>query len=629
MTDILRIGLSALLAQQRALSVASNNIANASTPGYSRQRVELSEASAQRLGNDFVGTGVNASFTRRITDEVIAQQLRAASSGFNRTETFVGYAEALDNLLADDQTGLNVTLQGFVNAVQDVADDPSSIAARQVLLSEARNLASRFDTFDRRLNEIGAEASARLTSATTEINALGAGIADINLQIVTAGVSADRPPPSDLLDQRDRLLERLSELVKVETATQNDGTLSVFIGSGQTLVLGTRASSLSVVPGTFDPAQPQVVLNGPNGNVNITQFLTGGELGGTLDFTREMLNPARAELGRIAVGLVSTFNAAHRNGMDLNGALGGDFFAIAGPQTFGAATNAGTGAVAATITSVGALEPTNYRLTFAGGTYSLLRVDTGSIVPMTGTGTVADPFRADGLAMVVSGTPAAGDQFLVQPTSHVPGTLRVLVTDAERIAAAAPTRTRAALTNTGSGTISAGQVVDVTNPALLTASTIQFLTATTYSVDGAGSFAYTPGSDITIKGTRVQITGAPAVGDRFVIESNAGGVGDNRNALALSNALGVGILDGGNVTLHAAVGQFVTAVGAQTLEGQNRRDAQNLLVDQNRQRLDSVRGVNLDEEAADVLRFQQLYQAAAQTMSVADTLFNSLLAALR
>jgi len=246
MTDILRIGLSALLAQQRALSVASNNIANASTPGYSRQRVELSEASAQRLGNDFVGTGVNASFTRRITDEVIAQQLRAASSGFNRTETFVGYAEALDNLLADDQTGLNVTLQGFVNAVQDVADDPSSIAARQVLLSEARNLASRFDTFDRRLNEIGAEASARLTSATTEINALGAGIADINLQIVTAGVSADRPPPSDLLDQRDRLLERLSELVKVETATQNDGTLSVFIGSGQTLVLGTRASSLSV-----------------------------------------------------------------------------------------------------------------------------------------------------------------------------------------------------------------------------------------------------------------------------------------------------------------------------------------------------------------------------------------------
>jgi flagellar hook-associated protein 1 FlgK len=629
MTDILKIGLTALLAQQRAIAVTSNNIANASTPGYSRQRVELNEAAAQRLGNDFVGSGVSIGMTRRLTDDVVSEQLRAAATGFHRTDAFLQFAEAVDNLLADEQTGLNVTLQSFVNAVQDVADDPSSIAARQVLLSEARNVASRFDTFDRRLNEIGAESSARLTAVTTEVTALGAGIADINQQILEAGISPDRPPPPDLLDQRDRLLERLSQLITVDTAVQNDGTTSVFVGSGQVLVLGTDSATMAVGPGVFDPAQPQVYLQGPSGNVNVTPFLNGGELGGALDFNREMLAPARAELGRIAVGLVDTFNEMHRNGMDLNGQLGGDFFAVGAPRVFDAQTNTGAATVTATISDVAGLEPTDYRLSFDGAAYSLLRLDQGAVVPMTGTGTLADPFVAHGVSIVVSGAAAAGDQFLVQPLSRAAGELGVLVTDAALVAAAAPTRTRAQLTNVGDATISAGEVVDVTNANLLNSATIQFLTANSYSINGAGNFAYTSGADIVVNGTRVQITGTPAAGDEFVIESNAGGVGDNRNALELARALAGGVLDGGNVTLQAAVGQLVTEVGAQTVESQNRRDAQKLLIDTTRERLESVRGVSLDEEAADLLRFEQLYQAAAQTMAVADTLFNSLLMALR
>jgi flagellar hook-associated protein 1 FlgK len=205
----------------------------------------------------------------------------------------------------------------------------------------------------------------------------------------------------------------------------------------------------------------------------------------------------------------------------------------------------------------------------------------------------------------------------------------LLVTDADRIAAAAPTRTRAALANTGGAEISAGTVVDVTDPGLLNTTTIQFLTANTYSVNGGGSFAYTPGADIDLNGTRVQISGTPNVGDQFVIESNAGGVGDNRNALALIGGLGAGILDGGRTTLQGSVAKLVTDVGAQTAETLNSRDAKGLLLEQSRQKLDSVRGVNLDEEAADLLRYEQLYQAAAQTIAVADGLFTSLLNALR
>lgn len=624
MTDLLRIGLSALLAQQRALATTSNNIANANTAGYSRQRVEMSERTAERMGNDAVGTGVQAGNTRRVTDDIIADQLRIAASGFNRADAFAGMAQALDDLLASDQTGLASTLQSFSNAVQGVANEPSSTSARQALLSDARNLISRFAMMDKRMSELGSEVSSRLAATTTEINSLGAGIADINGQILQAGTAAS----PELLDQRDRMLERLSELVQVDTAMQRDGTLSVFIGTGQVLVLGTQSSTLAVTPGTIDATQPQIVIRGSGQDLAITQFVTGGELGGLLDFNRELLQPARSELGRLAVGLADAVNTVHRNGMDLDGQLGGDFFSVAPPQTSAATTNAGTGTVAATITAAAALQPTNYRLTWTGSAYTLQRTDNGAVVTMTGAGTAGSPFVADGLSIVVGGTPTAGDQFLIRPLEHVAGSMQLLVNNVSDVAAAAPTRTNASLANTGTGAISAGQVIDAANPALLTTATIQFIDATTYSVNGAGTFTYTPGGNIDVNGTRLQITGAPNAGDQFVIQSNAGGVGDNRNALRIASALGSAVFNG-NVTLQGAVGSLVTNVGSRTQETINQRDAQNFVLEQSRSRLESVRGVNLDEEAADMLRFQQLYQAAAQTMSVADDLFQTLLAALR
>jgi flagellar hook-associated protein 1 FlgK len=433
-----------------------------------------------------------------------------------------------------------------------------------------------------------------------------------------------RPAPSDLLDERDRLLEKLAGFVQVSTAQQRDGTTSVFVGTGQVLVLGGDSATLDVTPGTSDPLQPQVVLRGIGPTVNVTQFVTGGELGGIVDFAREMLAPARAELGRVAVGLVTTVNAVHRNGMDAEGQLGGDFFSIAAPQTFSNAANAGTGSVAVTITGVAALEPTNYRLTFSGGVYTLQRVDNGAVVPMTGLGSVGSPFVADGLSIVVSGAPAANDQFYLKPLEHVGGSIGLLVTRSADIAAAAPTRTSALLANTGTASISPGRIIDVTNPSLLATATIAFLTPTTYSINGAGTFAYTPGADIDINGTRVQITGTPATGDQFVIQSNAGGTGDNRNVQDMIARLRDSVFDG-DVSLQDASAALITAVGSRTAELTSQRDVQSLVLEQNRDRLESVRGVNLDEEAADMLRFEQLYQAAARMMTVADSLFQTLL----
>jgi flagellar hook-associated protein 1 FlgK len=205
--------------------------------------------------------------------------------------------------------------------------------------------------------------------------------------------------------------------------------------------------------------------------------------------------------------------------------------------------------------------------------------------------------------------------------------MSVLISDPSRVAAAAPIRTAAAGTNSGSGTISAGEVLDSTNAQLRAPVTIQFLTANTYSINGAGSFAYTAGGNIDVNGWRTQISGAPQVGDTFTISDNTSGTGDNRNALLLSDALKAPVLNGGTTSLGSAVGEFVGGIGVATRQAQVNRDAQNVVHEESLSAKEAVSGVNLDEEAANLLKYQQAYQAAAQLIRVADTMFQTLLAA--
>ena len=624
MADLLGIGLSALLAQQRALATTSNNVANASTPGYSRQRLELNERPVEQVGSNFVGTGVKTDLNRRITDDLMLGQVRSSMAGSKRADTFADLATSLDDLLGGTDTGLNAAIQSFSDALQAVSNDPSSTSARQTLLTAAQSTVARFTSLSQRLDSISADNRSRVSDAADQISTIGASIADINKQILAAGTNA----PPDLLDKRDQLLEDLSGLVQVSVAQQSDGTDAVFIGSGQALVLGTTSSKLVMLNGNLDPSDPQLVLRGAGPDVTVTQFLSGGTLGGLLDFSREMLAPTRAQIGRIAVGLVDAVNTAHKNGMDLDGQLGGNFFSVGGPQTFSAGTNTGSGSIAVTINGVAALQATDYQLTFNGTSFTLQRADNGAVVTMTGAGTVANPFVADGLSIVVSGTPAAGDQFLLKPLDQAAGSLKLLITNGSDVAAAAPTRASASLSNTGTGTISAGSVIDVTNPNLLATTTIQFINATTYSINGAGAFAYTPGTNIDVNGTRVQINGTPDAGDQFVIQANASGSGDNRNVLAMLDQLGSAVFNG-NTTLKTAASSLLADVGSRTATAASEQSAQGVVLQQSQQKLDSLRGVNLDEEAADMLRYQQLYQAAAQTISVAQTLFSTLMAALQ
>jgi flagellar hook-associated protein 1 FlgK len=627
MPDMLGTGLSSLRALQRALDTTAHNIANVSTPGYSRQTVEFQTRQPSVFGQTWIGNGVDVSTVRRVYDQFLAAQTRSSSGNLARLDAFATQAERLDNMLGDTTNGLSATLQAYSNALSEVSSTPGSIPARQVLLSEGRALAQRMQDYDARLREMSAAIDTRFAGEAREVSLIAEGIARLNGEITVARQSTGQAP-NDLLDQRDRLIDEIAGKVSVTVVAEAD-SLNVFIGNGQPLVLGTTSSQITTVTDPFDPQRTQFALLTDTGTVDISRGVSGGTLGGLLDWRREMLEPASNELGRISLAIASQVNAQHREGMDLTGALGGNFFNVGGVGVDDVTTNTGTAIVSATRTDVAAITGGDYVLARTGTGYTLRRHDTGASVTFTGTGTVGDPILADGLSIVVGAGVATGDQFVIHPTRDAISGMNVAITDPARVAAAAPVRGSAATTNSGNGTITTGEVLDSANAQLLATVNIVFTSATQYSVNGGPAQAYTAGSNIDVNGWRVQIGGAPAVGDTFTVRSNAGATGDNRNALALSDALRGGVLDGGTISVAGAVERLTADMGLQTRTAQVNRDAEAVVNQDDLAARDSVSGVNLDEEAAAMLRYQQAYQAAAQIIAMASDLFNSLLAAVR
>jgi flagellar hook-associated protein 1 FlgK len=623
--DILSTGISGLRAFQRALDVTSHNIANVSTPGYSRQRVELQTREPERYGSGFVGTGVDVSTITRSYDELLSTQMRSATSSSSRLDVYASKAQVLNDLFSDSSTGLSVSLQRFTDAVQGVSNEPTSTSARQVLLSEAQGLTQRLKTYDTRLNDMSAEISSRLRTEAATISTIADSIARLNDQIVSAQSAGHSP--NDLLDARDQQLASLSEHLSVQVVKQDNGAWNVFVGNGQSLVLGNQPAKIVARADAQDPSRLTIAYQSGATTSDMTSTISGGSLGGLLDFRREMLDPVRNQLGQIAVGVAAAVNSQQREGMDLHGILGGDLFSLGAVGVQPASGNSGSGTVAVTRTDIGALTANDYIMEYNGSAWTARRADTGVAVTLSGAGSVASPFVAEGLSIVVGGTPVAGDSFKVMPTAGAINGMNVLIADPARIAAAAPIRTGANLSNAGTATISAGEVLDATNPALRSNVSIAFIDATHYSVNGAGSFAYSAGGNIDVNGWRVAIAGAPAAGDTFTVSDNAGGVGDNRNMLAMTRALSQGFLSGGSESIDAAVSRFVSGIGVATNQAQVGADAQQVILQDSQAAVDGVSGVNLDEEAANMLRYQQAYQAAAQVIRITQEMFDTLLRA--
>ncbi len=648
MADLMQVGLSGLLAFQRALGTTSNNIVNASTPGYSRQRVELGTQSPSVMGEGYLGNGVIVAGIGRVYDRFLADQLIRQTAGNGQQERLYGLASQVDGLLGDDRSGLAPALDDFFAALQDLSADPASLAARQALIGQGESLGARFNDLYAELDSQRRGLNDEIESTVAQINSLASGIADLNDQIRVAQAST-QGEPNDLLDVRDRMLTDLAALVAVDTAVQGDGTVNVFIGNGQALVVGTRAERLEAVSNRYDPGRLEVAYG--NSGVQISQALTGGSLGGVLEFRDTVLNPALDGLGRVAAGLAGSVNAQHALGVDLDGAPGGTFFNSPSPVAMDAADNTGDGALALAYADTEALRATEYRLERNGAAYTLIRLDDDSETDLSSLGFPGAAVTVDGLEIsLASGTIADGDSFLIQPVRRGAAQIDMALSDPRRLAAAAPLSAVADAANAGNGRVGPMAVTDTAMLPLADNNgpvTLTFRDDTGggqpgYVVSDSGGtigvLDYDPATESSGKevvlpspydGIGFTLGGTPVDGDSITLDDTPAGSADNGNALALAALQTAALLDQGGSTLGEAYSGVVTDVATATSRAGMARDAQAALLAQTSASREAVSGVNLDEEAADLLRYQQAYEASAQIISVAESLFQTVLGALR
>lgn len=871
MAGLFQLGVSALNANQASLVTTGHNIANADTDGYSRQQAIKETTLPQNNGSGFIGTGVALTGVRRIYDEFLAKELQVTASGFNQFEIIVENAQQLDNLLGDETTSLAPSMQRFFATLQDAADNPASSATRQMLLSEANLLVGRFDQSQDRLDDQNSAINTQMDTITTEISTLAVGIAELNERIAATGAGGAASLPNDLLDARDRMVLRIAELVQVETVEASDRTMSVFIGNGQGLVVGPRAFEVTTQPSEEDATRDGIVFRQGAADLDVTQSIVGGQLGGLLDFRENILDASYNQLGLVALGLNFAINEQHRRGMDLDNEIGNDFFEdVNGAQRMRSRALADPDnamppdrVVEVQIETLTGITTSDYVMEFSAsntGEFSITRQSDREVVARsTFSGIFPSEVEVDGMIVrLVSGSFSAGDRFTLQPARSEGRALRLGITNVRDLALAQPVRTQVSEGNRGTGTISQGVVLDTRtaafaadgmgmNPPLL----IRFTSATTYDVldnsvpgspvslvppmnnrvyvpgvdnyvfsedeeetsvqfDGSnvgvgvisagtngypietitvstvdpdtgvlsrqsittaandtaetiaqsldlltgvqatatnqvvlsdirnassmnltfnnqpltgtdpdtladsinnnavltsqGISATSDGSEITVRasqgvdfyfqvggavaadritftglegsattvsatdatpsvtyggtvqmimaegvsaqglgglvtiiptatptfrGYQVALAGNPTEGDEFSIDYNTGGFADNRNALEMANIQLDPVLLAGGSTLQDAYSALVNVIGTKTQENMVSKDAAEVLFDRAKNERSEKSGVNLDEEAARLIEFELAYNAAAQLISVARSLFDTLLTAAR
>ncbi|MGC2166150.1 MAG: flagellar hook-associated protein FlgK [Gallionella sp.] len=630
-------GISGMNAAQMGMVTTEHNIANANTPGYTRQEVMLGSRIPEPMGSSFLGQGVDVVGVRRIYDQFLNTQVLQEQSQASYLSTYYTTLQQIDNMVADPVAGASPAIQEFFSALNGVANAPESIPARQTLLGSAQFVANRFQAIDQRLSDISDSLNGQISGSVNNINAYAQQIAALNATIKRATAATSQGQlPNDLIDQRDQLISQLNKEIKVSVQQESDGTQNVFIGNGQVLVLGEQAMSLRVIQSATDSSRVDIAYKNGNQLVPLQQSsLQGGSLGAYLAFRDQSLEPTRNALGRLALGIANSVNQQNQLGQDLNGVLGGNLFNEAAPVVSFGASNTGTANVTASITDVSALTTSNYRLRRDASGYSMVRLSDNSVTSLSGT----FPQTVDGITVnLVSGSMLPGDSFVIRPFVNAASNFSVLTNDPAKIAAAAPIRAAAALTNLGTGKISSGSV-DVPPPpnaSLQNNVTVTFVDATHYTVvdNTAGATLVAPpgvlydpaaGASLSFNGWTARISGNQVAGDAFAISANSNAAGDNRNALLMATLQTQNLLANGTTSLQAAYGQLIGEIGAKTHELAVTSQAQDSMVAQSVAAQQAISGVNLDEEAANLLRYQQAYQASARAMQIASTLFDTLL----
>ncbi|ERI52099.1 hypothetical protein N878_05435 [Pseudomonas sp. EGD-AK9] len=670
MADLLSIGLSGLAASKTQLSVTGHNITNINTPGYTRQDAVQATRIPQFSGAGYIGSGTSLVDIRRSYSEFLTSQLRSSTALASDVAAYKSQIDQLDSLLAGSTTGITPSLQSFFAALQTAAEDPANIPARQLVLSEAEGLSRRFNTVYERLNEQNNFLNKQMVAVSDQVNRLATSVASLNNAIAVAAANGQQP--NDLLDARDEAVRQLSTYVGVTVVPQDDSSYNLFIGSGQPLVVGATASRLEVGPGQGDPTRFEVQFVSGNSRQTITTQLSGGELGGLIRYRQEVLDSTFNSLGRLALAVSDQVNSQLGQGLDLKGQVGsalfGDFNdpALAALRVRVFSSNSSNAQPLLNIGDTSQLTASDYRLEFDGTNYTARRLSDNAMMSVTenppGTLSFSDSSGRDQGFTIDVGTPApaAGDIFLLQPTRRGAGDIAVVLDQPDQLAFAAPVRAESNLQNRGTGAISQPDLQSVLNLGSLTGA----LPVTLTYDEAAGDFTVPAGATLTrinADGTpaapatfqpgqtnsyelqladgstlRLTLSGRPQEGDTFAVAFNANGVSDNRNALKLADlqskaAIGVDPAAPGStgVSFSDGYGDLVERVGTLTAQARLDGEATTAILKQATDNRDSLSGVNLDEEAANLIKFEQYYNASAQIIQVARSLFDTLISSFR
>ena len=643
-----RIALSALDAAQAGLATTGNNIANANSPGYSRETViQVPQVPYGQTGV-IQGAGVAVIAITRNFSQFAQTRLWQATAGSSAATQRQTSMAQLNNVLSTSGVNLTPALSGFFQALRNLAGNPSGATERQALVSAAATLANRFNAIGGAIRSLHLNVNNQITGTVAQVNTLTAQIARLNVEIGGASQPSGASQPNGLLDQRDHLITRLNQLVGVSVLKQPHGGYSVFTANGQALVAGSKAFQLTTRPNALDGQNLDVVYT-PSSAV-VSNGISGGTLGG-LFAARDTIGRAQNSLGQIAVAVGADFNRRQSLGIDLSGASGPPLFAVPAPQVSAAANNNGSAILTATLTDSAKITGANYALQYQGGNWTVQTWPGRQSVSATVSG---NTLSFDGLTVTVSGIPTNGDRFLLKPTAGAATGIRAVLTDPNAVAAALPYVSSPGRlvngglsdTNTGNVTISPGQVVTVpaAGATVLPAAefgktlTLRFTAPGSYQVsDASGVVAggsYSSGAALALAypsppaaaGHYWQVTlagSAPKTQDSFVLQP--AGSGDNRNALAMSALATAQTLGNGSASFSQAYANLTGMVGNAGQQAQLAANAEQATLNQAQQAQQSISGVNLNQEAADMLRYQQAFQAAAKSIGIAAQLFNSIL----
>ncbi len=650
-SPLMSLGIKALAANYAALQTVGHNIGNANVAGYSRQQAELATAQGQFTGAGFFGKGVDVATITRSHNAFLTGEAVRASSLASLDAVRLQKLNQIETVFKTGEAGLGHAVSSFLNSMADLANQPADSATRQVVLTRAADLSARFSEAGQALDDIQAGVSSDVRTSVATINNLAQSIAASNQQI--AGLKGLGQPANDLLDERDRLIARLSQEVQVSRIEADDGSVGIFIAGGQRLVLGAEAAKMAVRPDPTDPRRVAVgMMAGTQVRLLDANSLGGGTVAGLLRFQNTDLVDGRNLAGRLAAEVGLAVNQQQQRGLNLMGSNPTpELFKLTQPQALPNANNAAPPAVVqlSFTGEPGALKASEYDLRedlANPGNWVMTRLIGGQLStdPADSTSFAGPTVTFQGITLDWSGgAPQAGDTFRLQTVGRAANDMATLLRDPRDLAAASPLVAAPpappAVPNTGTLQVRQLTMTAAPPPPPVPTEVIQFTREVPPIVVGGVSFDFSvnsswsgslglwnPGQPLAGgMGYQLELSGVPADGDTLTIEGTPAGAlsSNNGNARAMLSLRDLGLIEGVSVTDGYA--NALAEVGARVQSSESTADISTAVANQAETQRSSQSGVNLDEEAARLIQFQQSYQAAAKMLQVAQSLFDTLL----